>query len=76
MVLTPTPGTQNEDIASGSANAVRNRAISAGKTTVAISAKLLVQASIGISIQSIRIRRVRQSAFSVCTFQRNYRCVV
>jgi hypothetical protein len=47
--LTPTPGTQNEDIASGAAKAERSLAISAGKMTEVISAKVLVQASIGMA---------------------------
>jgi hypothetical protein len=48
MDLTPMLGLQKEDIGNGAANAARSRAMSAGKTVVAISTKVLVQESIAI----------------------------
>jgi hypothetical protein len=48
MDLTPNPCLQNEDIGTGAAKAARSLAISPGNMIAAISAKVLVQASIGI----------------------------
>jgi hypothetical protein len=48
MDLTPTPCLENEHIGPAAAKAARSLVISPGKITAAISAKVLVQASIGI----------------------------
>ena len=48
MDVTPSPCLQNEDIGTGAAKAALTLAILPGKMTAAISAKVLVQASIGI----------------------------
>lgn len=54
MDLTPNPCLQNEDIGTGAAKAARSLAMSPGKMVVAISAKVLVQASIGTLFMSVR----------------------
>ena len=53
MDFTPRPRSQKNDIGNGVASAVLSLAMSSGKTVAAISAKVLVHASIGIRFKSI-----------------------